>query len=117
MNIQILAAEADTCTLKSVGGIFVESHISPSFLGSSRDVSATNCGPYSHFSPRVFPIAVLLTSREGYSGVQRQAASVWAVVSVVFFPQVQEIWLGRVDRCCHDCEQHEKVEQVEYPHS
>lgn len=61
MNIQILAAEADTCTLKSVGGIFVESHISPSFMGSSRDVSATNCGPYSHFSPRVFPIAVLLT--------------------------------------------------------
>lgn len=61
MNIQILAAEADTCTLTSVGGIFVESHISPSFMGSSRDVSATNCGPYSHFSPRVFPIAVLLT--------------------------------------------------------
>lgn len=36
-----------------------------------------------------------LTSREGYSGVQRQAASVWAVVSVVFFPQVQEIWSKR----------------------
>lgn len=32
-----------------------------------------------------------LTLGEWYSGVERQAASVWAVVSVVFSPQVQEI--------------------------
>lgn len=36
-----------------------------------------------------------LTLGEGYSGVQRQAASVWAEMSVVFSPQVQEIWVEK----------------------